>query len=296
MHQRHMRLNENRGKNMYSYGMMQGRLTPPKGRGIQFFPFDNWEKEFYLAKDLGLNEIEFIFDFDRYEENPLWSQAGKELLKKVMKETSVTVHSVCFDYFMRRAFFKKDGEEKVRLRAENGQILQRILNSMKELEIGLIEIPLVDDSSLKNEKNKEEFKKFILEIESQTDCEIKFGLETDLPPKEFATFLEDINSDRIGANYDSGNSSGLGYDMYEEVTTLGSRIFNIHIKDRVFQGTTVELGTGSADFRGLFKGLKEIDYRGAFILQAARDEEGKEVENIKKQTRFVKEYVSRYLE
>lgn len=281
---------------MYSYGMMQGRLTPPKGRGIQFFPFDNWEKEFYLAKDLGLNEIEFIFDFDRYEENPLWSQVGKELLKKVMKETSVAVHSVCFDYFMRRAFFKKDGEEKVRLRAENGQILQRILNSMKELEIGLIEIPLVDDSSLKNEENKEEFKKFILEIKSQTDCEIKFGLETDLPPKEFVTFLEDINSDRIGANYDSGNSSGLGYDMYEEVTTLGSRIFNIHIKDRVFQGTTVELGTGSADFRGLFKGLKEIDYRGAFILQAARDEEGKEVENIKKQTRFVKEYVSRYLE
>lgn len=281
---------------MYSYGMMQGRLTPPKGRGIQFFPVDNWEKEFYLAKDLGLNEIEFIFDFDRYEENPLWSQAGKELLKKVMKETGVTVHSVCFDYFMRRAFFKKDGEEKVRLRAENGQILQRILNSMKELEIGLIEIPLVDDSSLKNEENMEGFKKFILEIESQTDCEIKFGLETDLPPKEFAAFLEDINSDRIGANYDSGNSSGLGYDMYEEVTTLGSRIFNIHIKDRVFQGKTVELGTGSVDFRGLFKGLKEIDYRGAFILQAARDEEGKEVENIKKQTRFVKEYVSRYLE
>lgn len=281
---------------MYSYGMMQGRLTPPKGRGIQFFPVDNWEKEFYLAKDLGLNEIEFIFDFDRYEENPLWSQEGKELLKKVMKETGVTVHSVCFDYFMRRAFFKKDGEEKVRLRAENGQILQRILNSMKELEIGLIEIPLVDDSSLKNEENMEEFKKFILEIESQTDCEIKFGLETDLPPKEFAAFLEDINSDRIGANYDSGNSSGLGYDMYEEVTTLGSRIFNIHIKDRVFQGKTVELGTGSVDFRGLFKGLKEIDYRGAFILQAARDEEGKEVENIKKQTRFVKEYVSRYLE
>ncbi len=281
---------------MYSYGMMQGRLTAPLGRGIQFFPFDNWEEEFKLAKDLGLDEIEFIFDFDRYKENPLWSQNGKDLLRQIMKETGVKVHSVCFDYFMRRAFFKKDGDEKKKFRIENEQVLQHILNSMKELGIGLIEIPLVDDSSLANEENKEEFKKFIFEIVLQTDSEIRFGLETDLPPKEFDAFLKSINSDRVGANYDSGNSSGLGYDMYEEVTTLGNRIFNIHIKDRVFRGTTVELGTGSADFHGLFKGLQEIDYKGAFILQAARGEDGKEVENIEKQTKFVKEYVSRYLE
>lgn len=281
---------------MRNYGIMQGRLTPPKGRGIQFFPFDNWEKEFWLAKNLGLDEIEFIFDFDRYEENPLWTQSGREALKNIMQETGVKVHSVCFDYFMRRAFFKKDRDKRQNLRIENMQILRYVLDAMEELEIGLIEVPLVDDSSLKSKEDKEDFKNFILEIISQTDKEIKIGLETDLPPKEFVAFLKDINSDKVGANYDSGNSSGLGYNMYEEVTTLKSRIFNIHIKDRVYRGATVELGTGSADFHGLFKGLKEIDYKGAFILQAARGEEGKEIENIEKQTRFVKEYVSKYLE
>ncbi len=281
---------------MRNYGIMQGRLTPSKGRGIQFFPFDNWEKEFRLAKELGLDEIEFIFDFDRYEQNPLWTQSGKEILKKVMQETGVRVHSVCFDYFMCRAFFKKDGDIKKEMRIENVQILRHVLDAMQELAISLIEIPLVDDSSLKTETEKEEFKEFVLEMISQTDVGVRFGLETDLPPKEFLAFLKDINSDRIGANYDSGNSSGLGYDMYEEVTTLGNRIFNIHIKDRVYRGTTVELGTGNADFDGLFKGLKEIDYQGAFILQAARGEEGKESENIERQTRFVKGYVSKYLD
>lgn len=281
---------------MYSYGIMQGRLTKPLGRGIQFFPFENWEKEFYLAKDLGLSEIEFIFDFERYEENPLWSQNGKNVLKKVMEEIGVKVCSVCFDYFMRRAFFKNDGEEKQKLRVENIQVLQHILASMEELGIGLIEIPLVDASSMESEENKKEFRNFILEIASQTDHDIRFGLETDLCPKEFDAFLNSINMDRVGANYDSGNSSGLGYDMYEEVTTLGERIFNIHIKDRVYGGTTVELGTGSADFSGLFKGLKEIGYQGAFIMQAARGEEGKEAENIANQIRFVKEYVKNYLE
>lgn len=281
---------------MFSYGIMQGRLTKPLGRGIQFFPFDNWEKEFYLAKDLGLSEIEFIFDFERYEENPLWSQNGKNILKKVMEETGVRVCSVCFDYFMRRAFFKKDGYEKQKLRVENKLVLQHILTFMEELGIGLIEIPLVDASSMKNEKNKKDFRDFILEIATETNSEIKFGLETDLCPEEFNVFLNSINMDRVGANYDSGNSSGLGYDMYEEVTILGDRIFNIHIKDRVYGGTTVELGTGSADFEGLFRGLKEIGYKGAFIMQAARGEEGKEAENIASQIRFIKEYVGKYLE
>ena len=50
----------------HQIGIMQGRLTCPKGRGIQFFPFDNWENEFYKAEKLGLDEIEFIFDFDDY--------------------------------------------------------------------------------------------------------------------------------------------------------------------------------------------------------------------------------------
>lgn len=288
-------LNENRGKDMYSYGMMQGRLTPPQGRGIQFFPFDNWEKEFYQAKDLGLNEIEFIFDYDRYEENPLWSQKGREALKEIMDQTGVRVHSVCFDYFMRRAFFKKQDEERHGLRVENMEILLHVLDSMRKLGITLIEIPLVDDSSLKGEEDKEAFRQFLLEIIKETNTEIRFGLETDFPPKELDDFLEKIDLDRVGANYDSGNSSGLGYDMYEEITTLGKRIFNIHIKDRVLGGTTVDLGTGSADFKGLFQGLREIGYRGAFILQAARGEEGKEAEKIADQIRFVKEYVRNYL-
>lgn len=280
---------------MDRYGIMQGRLTRPLGRGIQFFPFDNWKQEFYLAKDLGLNEIEFIFDFDQYEQNPLWNKEGKTQLKNVINETGIKVHSVCFDYFMRRAFFKKSGDEKQKLRVENVYILQKILMSMNELEIELIEIPLVDDSSLGNETNKDDFLMFLLENVVQTDSKIKFGLETDLCPKEFDAFLRTVNSDRVGANYDSGNSSGLGYNMYEEVTTLGSRIFNIHIKDRLYQGTTVELGTGNVDFDGLFQGLKEVGYGGAFILQAARGQEGKELETIKEQMKFVKEYVNKYL-
>ena len=42
---------------MWQIGIMQGRLTEPNGRGIQFFPFDNWRPEFEAAKEIGLDEI-----------------------------------------------------------------------------------------------------------------------------------------------------------------------------------------------------------------------------------------------
>lgn len=96
---------------MHKIGMMQGRLTRPKGRGIQFFPFENWENEFYTAKRLGLDEIEFIFDYEKYSENPLWEQST-EKLKRVIDRSGIKIRSVCFDYFMRRAFYKRTGGEK----------------------------------------------------------------------------------------------------------------------------------------------------------------------------------------
>lgn len=275
---------------MISYGIMQGRLTEPKGRGIQFFPFENWENEFRIAAEIGLNEIEFIFDYEDYVHNPLWSETGRSTLKMLMETTGVKVHVVCFDYFMRRAFYRAESSRQAVLRKENAVIMKSVLHAMNELGISLIEIPAVDGSSLKSDENKAQFREFLLEMEDEAGGHIRFGLETDLPPQDFLEYLNRIDRRNIGANYDSGNSSGLGYNMYEEVTILREKIWNIHIKDRQYQGTTVALGTGSADFEGLFRGLREISYQGAYILQAARGIEGKEKETIKSQLTFLKRY------
>lgn len=276
---------------MWQIGIMQGRLTAPKGRGIQFFPFDNWKEEFATAQELRLDEIEFIFDYENYTKNPIWQGRG-EKVKEIVDETGVYIKSVCFDYFMRRPFFKFDGTKREEVLEENKRIIEHILCNMKQTGATLIEIPLVDDSALKNEQEAGAFRDFLLQILKNAPNDIKFGLETDLPPKGFKEYLDSFGQARIGANYDSGNSSGIGYQPYEEVTTLKDYIFNVHIKDRVYQGTTVALGTGSADFKELFRGLKEIDYKGSFILQAARGEDGCERDTIRQQYQFVKDWIA----
>lgn len=276
----------------FKIGIMQGRLTPMNGRGIQFFPFENWKQEFFLANEIGIDEIEFIFDYEDYRNNPLWMDKGVEEIRKVVETTQVGIRAVCFDYFMRRPFFKQ--KEKNSYLIENKEVLQHVLISMKELGISLIEIPLVDNSSMQSEDEKNQFKRFICEVADEFG-DIKFGLETDLPPQAFKSFLQEIDRVNVGANYDSGNSSGLGYNCYEEITILGEYIYNIHIKDRVLGGSTVALGTGSANFAELFRGLKEIGYSGSFILQAARGIEGQESNNIKTQKNFLERYVNNYL-
>ena len=195
---------------------------------------------------------------------------------------------------MRRPFYKNTLSECDNVREENTHIIKKVLEGMKRLGISLIEIPLVDSSSLQSEFEKEAFRKWLQQIVEDTDNSIYFALETDLNPHEFSEYLKKFHSGRVGANYDSGNSSGIGYDPYEEVITLKDHIFNIHIKDRIYHGPTVELGTGDADFEKLFRGLKEIGYRHNFILQAARGNDGEEEIHISNQMGFAKRYLKKY--
>jgi hexulose-6-phosphate isomerase len=78
----------------------------------------------------------------------------------------------------------------------------------------------------------------------------------------------------FGVNYDIGNSASLGFNPKEEIQAYGPRILNVHVKDRRMGGTTVPLGTGNADFPTVFRALRRAGYRGDFILQTARAEDG----------------------
>ena len=75
----------------------------------------------------------------------------------------------------------------------------------------------------------------------------------------------------LKANYDSGNSSGLGYIAAEEFAAYGDRIGSIHIKDRLRNPdgsvTTKPLGQGSANFDDVFGCMRQINYFGNVTLR-----------------------------
>lgn len=280
---------------MIRLGMMQGRLTPSNGRGIQFFPFDFWKEEFRIGQQIGIQEIEWIFDYPDYEKNPIWSDEGCQEMRTVISQSGIEVRAVCWDYFMRRPFYKRCTAEREECAAENKRLFEQVLVGMKQIGATLIEIPLVDDSSIKSDEEREAAIEFIRwACDKAAVAGMKVGLETDFPAGTFTEFLDEINRDNIVSNYDSGNSSGLGYDAKEELEALGGYVYNVHIKDRLKGNGTMKLGTGSADFEKVFGTLKAIGYHNSFIMQAARGKDGEEREEVAGQLAFVKEYLQKY--
>ena len=275
---------------MNNIGIMQGRLSKPVGNKIQAFPWDSWEEEFKKAVDIGFDEIEFIFESNNYESNPLFTSEGLYKIKMVSEETGIQVNYVCADYFMERPFIRASEEA----RNKSIEMLKHLIKQCARIGIKGIEIPMVDNAKIETEKEKELF------IECLKEClpvaethDIKLGLETSLNPDDFKALIEKINHPLIESNYDTGNSASLGYNTEEEVLKLGKWINNVHIKDRLLGGGTVPLGEGNTNFDLFFQTLNKISYKGSFILQTARGEDDLEV--ALKYLTFVKRYIHKYL-
>jgi hexulose-6-phosphate isomerase len=250
-------------------GIMQGRLSPRIDGKIQAYPASTWQKEFEIAQEIGYAAIEWIVE-KPVETNALMTNSGKGEIKKVIASTGVRIDYVCADIFMQQPLVRMTEEVK----SQNKDYLLEILKNAKEVGAIGVEIPFVDNSSIKNDKEKQEFIDVMQDaFKLAKDLDIKISLETDLSPIAFKELLEQIDLDFIQANYDIGNSASLGFDPKEELDAYGQRILNVHVKDRKLVGTTVPLGTGNANLDLVFKELNEINYSGGITMQAARGDD-----------------------
>ena len=262
-------------------GIMQGRLLPKYLGRYQAHPLNYWKDEFPIASDIGLDCIEFILDFNDYKKNPLIYIGGVKEIKETSKENSVNVKTICADYFMDSPLHIKDKEQQ----KTNIDCFLTILHSAKDIGIKDIVLPCVDNSSIQDPKKQDLFLGIWGDlIEEIKKNGVRISLETDLGPKDFSNLLDKINSDFISVNYDTGNSASLGYDPVEEFIAYGSRISDIHIKDRVLGGGPIELGKGNVDFKKILTTINNNNYKGPLIFQAYRDEQG--VDIFKKQYHF----------
>lgn len=250
-------------------GIMQGRLSPRYNNRYQSFPPKTWKQEFATAGRLGFDCIEFIYDFENYEDSPLVTEDGLGMIQDLVNETGVKVRSICADYFMKFPLHSGTPEE----RKQRIDKLTRLIQMSSRISVRDITVPCVDDSSLKVEEDKKQLISSLREcLPIAEQCGIKVNLETDLAPRPFAELLEAIKNPAIRINYDIGNSASLGYDPAEEIGAYGRQISVLHIKDRVLRGGSVRLGTGNADFWKVFTELSKIGFNGIFIMQAARAE------------------------
>lgn len=253
-------------------GFMQGRLSPLRNGRIQSFPWGNWENEFMQAEILGLTALEWTIDSERFLENPLVTEDGQSEINQLSRLHGLLIPSVTCDYFMENPFWNSN----VELIRKN---LISIMDGMRRVGAKILVIPLVDNSSVGDLEQCERVTEYFISLEPELlDRGLQIAFESDFEPQMLVKFISNYDSKYYGINYDIGNSASLGFNPIEEFEAYGSRIINVHVKDRDLGGSTVPLGDGAADFTTVFNLIKDLDYKGNLIMQTARSSEGKHAE------------------
>ena len=245
-------------------GVMQGRRSPrPEGK-LQEFPWRSYREEFAKAARLGLHSIEWIFEASRFEENPLWTESGREEIRELTAASGVRVQSVCADYFMVR---RLAGESSLAL-AQNRDVLAELIVAANAVGADRILIPLLETSAVDSIELKREV---VVSLRSAVELAERYGvtlgLEMEIPGAEYAKLVHSVGSPRVRAYYDTGNSTAQGLDIAEDIIPILPVLHAVHIKDRVRGGGSKPLGTGDTNFQGFFPALLRGGFRGDFVLQ-----------------------------
>lgn len=275
---------------MTPIGIMQGRLLPRFEGRFQAFPADGWEREFFLAREAGLQCIEWIYETYHESENPLGSGAGIKKIRDLTTKTGVEVRSICADYYMQDLLLDSDGFP----RPEAVEHLEWLIARAAELCMRYIVLPFVDASALRSARAAKGLLDILRRVAPAAGAEgIEIHLETDLPASQLAALLSTVGSAYIYANYDIGNSAALGHRPANELPLLREWLRSVHVKDRVLGGGTVTLGTGAVDFETCFRLIPSFGFLGPYIIQAAREDGVPEVDLAARNRRFVEEHLLR---
>jgi L-ribulose-5-phosphate 3-epimerase len=286
------------GGSGYTIGVMQGRLSPPEDGRFQSFPRASWRQEFARAKQAGFAYIEWIHDAygaatdsDGEPANPIFSEEGLAEFDALKAESGVATPALCGDWFMDYPLVRCSDAE----REERELHLWELIPIAKRIGAKKVVLPFVDQSKMTTEEEKRTVREVLLRaLPVAEEHGVELHLEADFGPADFAAFLKTVEHPMLKVNWDSGNSSGLGFVASEEFAAYGDRIGSVHIKDRYRKPEggieTRPLGTGSADFDDVFAAIRSVGYEGGLTLQVARGVDGDEIEFSRGQIEFLKRY------
>lgn len=246
---------------MNNLGIMQGRLTDKGGFYPQQFPWSNWQQEFITASAAEIAYIEWMFNYENHEKNPIWTENGRKQITFCENRTDVFVKSVCANYFMEKGLFEKGKPIDASF-----MILRRLIENMAVIGAKILVLPLFEHNMLSAELLCDESFRGVIKIAEMNH--ILIALETDWDASLCRRILEVLDSDYLGICYDLGNASGNGKDIISEIQLLKNKVLDIHIKDKPVGGATVMLGEGDVDFQKCFSLIQDIEYVNPMILES----------------------------
>lgn len=239
--------------NNLSIGIMQGRILPKFIDRLQVFPINTWREEFSVAKDIGFQHVELLWDGEQDIKN------AKGLTCFMSETPHLHTPSICVDSIC----------SCTSLQAMLNEIID-VIDTFKENTPSILVIPLLGEATI-NTTHK--LKEFIDEVNTHNiknllqTYNVKLALELDMHPSKIIEAMESTDLEFIGICLDSGNLWHYSATPIQDIRTLSKKIIHVHIKDRDLSGDNVLLGDGIVDFRTFFEVLKDIEYSGLMTLE-----------------------------
>jgi L-ribulose-5-phosphate 3-epimerase len=267
-------------------GITQGRHLKKIKKKIQLFPDKKWKYELRLFNQTKLRYIEWVVSIDNYHQNPICLKNGFKIINQNLRKNRIKCRSVDLDFIVKEDPLNFPDED-IRFFLKKIKLIAH--NSIK-IGVKYLILPFLENSSPNNKARMNKLALLINKLREQTSKKIFLLIETDLEPFKLQKFIKKMKN-KVYINYDIGNSASMNYD-FEKEKKYFEFVKNIHLKDRIKNGSTIRFGLGNANFIKIFKYLAKSKNKFDFTLQPARSDTDNDIKEIKLNIKYLNNLIT----
>ncbi|MFV0605066.1 MAG: L-ribulose-5-phosphate 3-epimerase [Niabella sp.] len=240
----------------------------------------SWLERLEATKECGFDYVEMSIDeSDERLKRLDWNKSQRLEIVKNKLDTGIGIHSICLSGHRRFAL----GSQNKQNEAHAKDIMEKAINLAYDIGVRNIQLAGYDvypDYEDRSDATKAQFienLKWAVTLAAQAQV----MLSVEIMDTEFMSTLSRwqeydaiMRSPWFTVYPDIGNVSAWNVDVKEEFTKTIDKITAIHLKDTYAVTTTnkgkfrdVPFGDGCVNFVGFFKLLKDLNYRGSFVLE-----------------------------
>lgn len=261
----------------------------------------DWIERIRLVKECGYDFVEISVDeTDERLARLDWSDEEINRIHTELVNTGVRISSMCFSGHRRFPM----GSMDERTREKSMELMKKAIIFADKLGIRVIQLAGYD---VYYEESNKQTKKYFIEnlkkaVEWAASMEVTLAIEIMDHPfinsiTKYMEFSEIINSPWLKVYPDVGNLTAWPTNNTLSELELGIKqgeIVAIHLKDTLavtdtFPGKFKEVpfGNGCVDFPKVFAKLKELNYKGPFLIEMWTEKSDDPIEEVKKAKQWI---------
>jgi len=229
---------------------------------------------FHLAKSVGIEGMQYSFGL-KGEGLDLRFRENRDAIRQTVKETDVAVTSLGMA-ILNKVPYSSDGESQqividciqtmATLKSEARELADHALASKVSPNIALMGFFGLGNINGRPDLIERVIEKFKRVAPLAEEHGVTLGIESLLNEADHRRILDSVGSPSLKVYYDTANSHKMGYDIYQEMESLGSaNICQIHCKEN-----RRLLGDGPIDFPRVKNILTAIDYQDWLIIEGSK--------------------------